>query len=94
MLSGSILHKPSSINRQSGSNRLRHKVVIQHNQLVIRVGNVVGKGPGYFYNPFFDFPAIRTSRETDADVGYNNIQHFAYLQYRPNENNPGSCLFF
>jgi hypothetical protein len=31
--------------------------------------------------------SIRTSRETDADVAYNNIQHFVYLQYRPNENN-------
>jgi hypothetical protein len=66
---------------------------MQHHQPVIRAGNVVGEeGPGYSYRPFIDFPAKRTSRETAAYVGYNNIQHFAYLQYRPNENNPRSCL--
>lgn len=84
MLSGAILQKLSRVNWQSGSNKLQHKVVIQHNRLVIRVSNVVGKRAGYSYNPFIGFRAIRTSRETGADVGYNNIQHLAYLQYRLN----------
>jgi hypothetical protein len=92
MLSGAILHKPSSVNRQFSSNKLWHKVVIQHDQ-VTGVDNVVGKeGPGYSYNPFIDFPVTCTSCETDAYVGQNNILHFAYLQHRPNENNPRSCL--